>query len=177
MTDEKKQKYADVFRQLLKTKEYDQVTINEICEKCGTYRPNFYYHFKSKDDLAEWIFLQDLKVIERQKPDLLASQTELLEKMKENNVFYLKALAKEHESTLFMYMKDRLMRKTCEHIDIDYDSMDELSRFTLDFKISGWIISVWEWLSGMVDISLENLSQALYDGFSSLIKELKRGEK
>ena len=97
--------------------------------------------------------------------------------MKENNVFYLKALAQKYESTLFMYMKDLLMRKTCEHIDIDYDSMDELSRFTLDFKISGWIISVWEWLSGMVDISLENLSQALYDVFSSFIKELKRGEK
>ena len=177
MTDEKKQKYADVFRQLLKTKEYDQVTINEICEKCGTYRPNFYYHFKSKDDLAEWIFLQDLKVIERKRPDLLESQTELLEKMKENNVFYLKSLAKKYESPLFTYMKDLLVGKTCEHIDIEFDSMDEISRFTLEYKISAWIMTVLEWLSGMVDISSENLSQALYDVFSSLIKELKRGEK
>ena len=177
MTDEKKQKYADVFRQLLKTKEYDQVTINEICEKCGTYRPNFYYHFKSKDDLAEWIFLQDLKVIERKRPDLLESQTELLEKMKENNVFYLKSLTKKYESPLFTYMKDLLVGKTCEHIDIEFDSMDEISRFTLEYKISAWIMTVLEWLSGMVDISSENLSQALYDVFSSLIKELKRGEK
>ncbi|MBP3267336.1 MAG: TetR/AcrR family transcriptional regulator, partial [Ruminococcus sp.] len=152
MTDEKKQKYADVFRQLLKTKEYDQVTINEICEKCGTYRPNFYYHFKSKDDLAEWIFLQDLKVIERKRPDLLESQTELLEKMKENNVFYLKSLAKKYESPLFTYMKDLLVGKTCEHIDIEFDSMDEISRFTLEYKISAWIMTVLEWLSGMVDI-------------------------
>lgn len=177
MTDEKKQKYADAFRQLLKTKEYDQVTINEICEKCGTYRPNFYYHFKSKDDLAEWIFLQDMKVIERQKPDLLASQTELLEKMKENNVFYLKALAKKYESTLFMYMKDLLREKTCEYIDIDYDSLDELSRFTLDFKISGWIISVWELLAGMVDVRTEDFSQAFYDVFSLLIEQLKRSDR
>ncbi len=177
MTDEKKQKYADTFRQLLKTKEYDQVTINEICEKCRSYRPNFYYHFKSKDDLAEWIFLQDLKVIERKRPDLLESQTELLEKMKENNVFYLKSLAKKYESPLFTYMKDLLVGKTCEHIDIEFDSMDEISRFTLEYKISAWIMTVLEWLSGMVDISSENLSQALYDVFSSLIKELKRGEK
>lgn len=177
MTDEKKQKYADVFRKLLKTKEYDQVTINEICENCRSYRPNFYYHFKSKDDLAEWIFLQDLKVIERKRPDLLESQTELLEKMKGNNVFYLKALAKKHESPLFTYMKDLLVGKTCEHIDIEFDSMDEISRFTLDYKISAWIMTVWEWLSGMIDISSENLSQALYDVFSSLIKELKRSDR
>ena len=59
MNDEKKRKYADALEELLKTRSYDKISVNDICNKVGAYRPNFYYHFKNKDDLINWIFMQD----------------------------------------------------------------------------------------------------------------------
>ncbi len=55
-SDLTKQALASAFKKLVATKPYDQVTISEICALCGLNRKSFYYHFKDKYDLGEWIF-------------------------------------------------------------------------------------------------------------------------
>lgn len=41
---------------LMKKKEYNNISITEICEKAGTGRMSFYRNFKSKDDIIKkWI--------------------------------------------------------------------------------------------------------------------------
>ena len=41
----------DAFKQLLKSKKYDDISVCDITEKAGVSRMSFYLNFKSKDDI------------------------------------------------------------------------------------------------------------------------------
>ena len=43
-------------KKLLLQKPLNKITINDITEDCGVNRMTFYYHFKDKFDLVNWIY-------------------------------------------------------------------------------------------------------------------------
>ena len=47
-------------KHLLAKKPLDKITINDIAEDCGISRMAFYYHFKDKYELINWIFYDDM---------------------------------------------------------------------------------------------------------------------
>ena len=48
-----KQKIRQVALELFAHKSFEEVTINEICQKSGVNKHTFYYYFKSKDDILD----------------------------------------------------------------------------------------------------------------------------
>lgn len=44
---------------LMKEKPFDKISVIDICRGCGMNRKSFYYHFKDKYDLVNWIFYMD----------------------------------------------------------------------------------------------------------------------
>ena len=40
----------------MKTKDFEKISVTDICNGCGMNRKSFYYHFKDKYDLTNWIF-------------------------------------------------------------------------------------------------------------------------
>lgn len=64
-----KQAMAAAFKELLREHSFDKISVSDICERCHMNRKSFYYHFKDKFDLANWIF--DTEFLE------LAQQQEL----------------------------------------------------------------------------------------------------
>ena len=48
---------ANALRRLLHTKRYEEITVADIVQECGVSRYTFYYHFKDKQDLVNWIYL------------------------------------------------------------------------------------------------------------------------
>ncbi|MBE6350716.1 MAG: TetR family transcriptional regulator, partial [Spirochaetaceae bacterium] len=54
-----KQALANAFKELMFEKSFTRITINDICSKCSLNRKSFYYHFKDKYDLLNWIFYVD----------------------------------------------------------------------------------------------------------------------
>ena len=51
-----KKALATSLKDLLETMPFEKVTIADICEGCGMNRKSFYYHFRDKYDLVNWIF-------------------------------------------------------------------------------------------------------------------------
>ena len=47
---------CDAMKTLMLKKPFQKISIREICECCGMSRKSFYYHFKDKYDLVNWIF-------------------------------------------------------------------------------------------------------------------------
>ena len=43
------------FKDLLKEKPFNKITVNDIASKCDINRQTFYYHFQDIRDLVEWI--------------------------------------------------------------------------------------------------------------------------
>lgn len=54
---ETKQLLADSLRDLLRHKKYDTISVTDIVSNCGMSRHAFYYHFRDKQDLVSWIYL------------------------------------------------------------------------------------------------------------------------
>lgn len=51
-----KKAIADVMKSLMAQKSLAKISVGEIAETCGINRNSFYYHFKDKYDLVNWIF-------------------------------------------------------------------------------------------------------------------------
>ena len=51
-----KRALAQALQELMEEVPFDKINVTQICEKCGINRKSFYYHFKDKYDLANWIF-------------------------------------------------------------------------------------------------------------------------
>ena len=47
---------SEGIKEIMKEKKLSQITIKDITEKCGVSRNAFYYHFRDKYDLINWIF-------------------------------------------------------------------------------------------------------------------------
>lgn len=44
------------FKDILKTKSYDKISVSEICQRAGVSRNAFYVHFEDKDDIVRFLF-------------------------------------------------------------------------------------------------------------------------
>ena len=53
---------ADAMKKLMVCKSFAKISISDLCEECGLNRKSFYYHFKDKYDLVNWIFYVDLRM-------------------------------------------------------------------------------------------------------------------
>ena len=51
-----KKALATSLKEVLEVRPFEKITIANICENCGMNRKSFYYHFKDKYDLVNWIF-------------------------------------------------------------------------------------------------------------------------
>lgn len=54
-----KSSLADAMKKLMVCKSFAKISISDLCEECGLNRKSFYYHFKDKYDLVNWIFYVD----------------------------------------------------------------------------------------------------------------------
>ena len=47
---------ALALKKLMEERDFDQISVADICAECNLNRKSFYYHFKDKYDLVNWIF-------------------------------------------------------------------------------------------------------------------------
>ena len=55
-----KKAIAYTFKDLLKKKTFNKITLNDISNKCDINRQTFYYHFQDIRDLIEWICIDEV---------------------------------------------------------------------------------------------------------------------
>lgn len=51
-----KKALAQTLKDLVRTQPFEKISINDICSTCQVSRKTFYYHFRDKYALAEWVF-------------------------------------------------------------------------------------------------------------------------
>jgi len=93
-----KRALAASLKELMMEQPFDKINVTQICERCNMNRKSFYYHFKDKYDLVNWIF--DTEFIALLKDENLSSNYKerwaFIEKtcryFYQNHAFYRKAL-------------------------------------------------------------------------------------
>ncbi len=141
---------ANALKELIKEKSISKITIKDICLKYDMNRKSFYYHFKDKNDLINWIFDNEVGEIMKRNKSIEAF-SEILDYLYENKNFYKKVLRQTDQNCLAEHIKDRLIpiiRKKTQNIP-------EIKTFNfyVEFMADAIVYSIKKWLIEGGDIS------------------------
>ena len=138
---------ADSMEALMEEKPFAKISVGDICERCGMNRKSFYYHFKDKYDLVNWIFQTEfLEMMQRRD---YSSGWELLSDIcayfYAERAFYTNALQVEGQNAFRDYFAEAISSVLAE-IMRDQIGPGEDSRFFVQFLTDAFQAAILRWL-------------------------------
>lgn len=151
-----KQAMATALKELMETEDFEKISVSDICERCHMNRKGFYYHFKDKYDLANWIFDTDFIHLSQQHSlDIMNMSYSYEERWNgllvvckyfyENRNFYRKILRVEGQNSFSSYFRD-FMYPIMEHRILALVGSAEVPQMVLDFVVDGLMCVIERWL-------------------------------
>lgn len=172
--------FAKTIQDMIKTTPLSKIRIKDLCDRCGTERQTFYYHFKDKFDLVGWIFEQDLKdALEMTNGKHGVEQiTHALIKMREKQIFYKKAFDDNSQNAISSYIQDYdvniLKQILKKHLGVT--KLNEEMIFAIKYHSYGCLNYTIEWLTGNSDVTPEEFAELQYKYMPSIIRESLLGK-
>lgn len=172
---------ANALKILMEKKPFARICVSDIVEECGLTRQAFYYHFKDKYDLMNWIYYTETACFMRGY-DTAAHWTDGLKDlccyMKANRIFYINALNTTGQDSFPEYLQEYIRNISIAVIEnASGESFDhEKWKFTVDFFSIAFVGLIVKWANnGMEEDPAEYIGQirAIFDGslFHELFKE------
>ncbi len=151
-----KQAMATALKELMETEDFEKISVSDICERCHMNRKSFYYHFKDKYDLANWIFDTDFIHLSLQHSlDIMNMSYSYEERWNgllvvckyfyENRNFYRKILRVEGQNSFSSYFRD-FMYPIMEHRILALVGSADVPQMVLDFVVDGLMCAIERWL-------------------------------
>lgn len=138
-----KRALAASLKELMREKPFQKIGIAEICAGCDMNRKSFYYHFKDKYALVNWIFDTETGLLFRSCGDRAEDRlAELCAYLWQNRDFYRKALRVEGQNSFASHFRDNCVRDLVVNISRSYSSA-----FCTDFLTDAAVCAVKRWLS------------------------------
>ena len=94
-----KKALASSLKELLSEHPYKKISISDICQKCNINRKSFYYHFKDKYDLVNWIFDSEFSSLKKSSDEMHVISL-LCRYLYVNRDFYKRAFKIEGQNSL-----------------------------------------------------------------------------
>lgn len=158
---------AASLRTLMEEHPFEKITVAQICEQCGINRKSFYYHFKDKYDLVNWIFDSDLVALAVSDVDLNDedSMWRLLKTLGdyfyENRDFYRKAFQIKGQNSFadhFRELSQPLFKNRLAAL-VGEENTDE---FVLDFFTDASLSALERWLTAKECVPPEQVVDRLH---------------
>lgn len=151
-----KQALSKALKELMLEQSFEKIRVADICEKCNMNRKSFYYHFKDKYDLANWIFdTEFMELAEEHSLDVLNaphsfeehwhSLVVVCEYFYENRGFYRKIMKVEGENSFSAHFRQFLFPIMEKRVE-DLVGQEEISKMALDFIVDGLLCAIGHWL-------------------------------
>ncbi|WP_099204991.1 TetR/AcrR family transcriptional regulator C-terminal domain-containing protein [Scatolibacter rhodanostii] len=142
-----KRALAASLKELMEESSFSKINIADICEKCEMNRKSFYYHFKDKYDLVNWIYQTEFISVAKEKD--YAGAWDFMEDicayLFEHSRFYRKAFLIEGQNSFFDYFTEILSLFIGEYIE--YGSLSqENADFYLLFLVDAFTSAIRRWL-------------------------------
>lgn len=142
-----KKALANALKELMIEMPFQKISVGKIAEKCNMNRKSFYYHFKDKYDLVNWIFDTEFLAVLKSKYYKSAWDVyeDLLTYFYENRAFYRKALKMTGQNSFSEHFKERLRQLFTSKKDrISAD--EKFNKFYTDFFADAFVCSIERWL-------------------------------
>ena len=142
-----KKALASALKELMKTVPFSKISVGDICNMCEMNRKSFYYHFKDKYDLINWIYTSEFVVGLQNK--IYDSEWNILEDLcdyfYENRDFYRKALQIKGQNSFSDHFREYIRPLIAERISTLFGE-EQPDEFTLDFLSDAMICAMERWL-------------------------------
>lgn len=142
-----KRALAATLKSLLIKKPLNKITVGDICEQCGMSRKGFYYHFKDKYDLVNWIF--DSEFLEAGANKRYRSSWDFLLDIctyfYDNRAFYIRAFQVEGQNSFASYFADRIQPLIERYLENAFED-DQHAHFYSVFFTDAFHAAIVRWL-------------------------------
>ena len=95
---------AASMKKLMEERDFSKVTVADICEGCGMNRKSFYYHFKDKYELVNWIFYEEF--LKNMDVSRYKTQTKDLFRDREYNLFFVYFFYEAFLAAIISWLRD-----------------------------------------------------------------------
>lgn len=159
-----KKAMAESIKELMKGKSLEKITVSDIVQNCGLNRQTFYYHFKDKYDLVNWIYNNEVVATISsisEGADWSTAMLNVLNIMKKEKIFYIGSLNLDRQCMfhdfLFDATRDMLVKVIGKYNMLEKFRMDSTDCvFVAEFYTYGLVGMVIQWArSGMKESPTE----------------------
>lgn len=170
---------ANSLKELMEKAAFNKISVSDIVDNCGLTRQAFYYHFKDKYDLMNWIyytetacFMNSYSKVEHWMDGLI----DLCNYMQQNKTFYINALNTTGQNSFQEYLHDYIRDISISVIENikNKEFEEEKWGFVAEFISTAWVGLIVRWANnGMKDDPAEYVTKmrSLFDG--SILCELE----
>ena len=154
---------AQSLKELMLSRPFVKISVGEICSHCSMNRKSFYYHFRDKYDLVNWIFDTEFLQEEKKKTGL-SSWHFLLDMclyMDSNRGFYRRALAIEGQNSLCDHIREQLLPSIRQAME--YDGLEEMAiDFHVQFYSDAFLGALKRWLKSDTPLAPREFVRLLF---------------
>ena len=165
-----KRALAESMKKLMEERPMQKINISDIVEGCNMNRQSFYYHFKDKYDLVNWIYNTEFIVTIK---DLSISSWELLEKIcdyfYENKTFYRNAFQVTGQNSFSEYFIEVLHPILTAQLNDVFKSNKNVD-FYATFFADAIRVSISRWLMEGTEIPPDEFVQLLKNAVGGVTK-------
>lgn len=170
---------ANSLKALMQEKGFHKISINDICTGCNMNRKSFYYHFKDKYDLLNWIFDTEfneftIRSSSLETWDLMLS---LCYYLYENRRFYRKALAIDGQNSFHSHLYDILYDRFYNELETIFNEDDNdapLDEIQAQFITDGVMSALERWLLSHSNMTADEFIETLRSLVTRLIKAIHK---
>ena len=147
---------AASMKKLMRMRPFEKISVSDICNDCGINRKSFYYHFRDKYDLVNWIFY--VGFIEELNLTSYDNGWQLMEDMcgyfYREKEFYRAALKIEGQNSFKDYLIDTVT-SIAEFFMQDIMPHNDDDNFFISFVTDALLTSIVRWLSDGYDHEMD----------------------
>lgn len=173
-----KKALANALKALAKEEPLEKISIGEICARCNLNRKSFYYHFKDKYDLINWIF--DTEFLSVAATRVYCKKwdgiEDLCKYLYENRCFYKKALLINDANSFSNHLKT-IMEPLIKMRLQEVSENNLVTKFQLDFYSDAFLFTIGRWLLSSECLEpqafIKELQSCIYMTAESALKEIE----
>ena len=105
-----KKALAAALKELMESRPFAKISVRDICEACDMNRKSFYYHFRDKQDLVNWIFYTEaiLPLQDGSGSRIRDILSDICRHLYENRCFYRKAFQIAGQNSFSDYFRETM---------------------------------------------------------------------
>ncbi|MFV0396231.1 MAG: TetR family transcriptional regulator [Coprobacillaceae bacterium] len=164
----KKTAFATALKELLQKQPFSKISVTDICKECGVSRKSFYYHFKDKHDLVDWIFYTECAtpIEEENITEFWIFYKKLATYIYENRHYFIDLFKVEgafsFRNTLTVFMTRNFIKYIHNYFEDNDDySSQEKRDDCLDFLSATFIASVVNWITNHPHLTPEQFIEVI----------------